>query len=478
MKNLIGNDWRDSSNLNVIEVFNPATNGLIDTVPNSTVDDVVLAVNLAKAAQPRWDNISLHERGDILVKFASLVKENKEDLANILSEESGKAYKESIEELDLLYQSTLSFVESAKHLYGQAISTSIENDDEKSIQFTTREAIGIVGVILPHTFRLDVFAKKIVSALVMGNAVIVKPSKKTPLTVTKIVYMLRQAGVYEAIVQIVHGEGKTVGQAIAMHPDVNLITFNGATANGIRVMAATSKNLSKSILSLGGNNAFILCKDGDVDLAVEEAARGRFYNAGQLSTCNKRFLIHTSLKEEFINKLIRRIGAIKLGLPTDKDTDLGCLIDEKAALKVEKQVNDMVATGAKLVIGGRRSGSFYEPTIISDVHHNMPVASNLDILGPVVPIIEFESLNDAIDIVNESAYGAGTSIFTRNTKIAMKMASLIRNGNIVINGSTLSNSIEITNEGWKYSGLGKEGVTATLEEMSKIKVIYLKDVLS
>jgi len=477
MKNLIGNDWRDSSNLNVTEVFNPATGGLLDTIPDSTVDDVVLAVNLAKGAQARWENVSLYERGDILIKFANLVRENKEDLASVLSEETGKALKESLEELDLLYNASISFVERAKHLYGLSIQSGMENEEDKSIQFTTREALGIVGVILPYNFKIDLLAQRVVSALIMGNAVIVKPSKKTPLAVTKLIYMLRQAGVYESVVQVIHGDGKTVGQALAMHPDVNLVTFNGSTANGIRVMGYSSKNLSKSLLSLGGNNAFILCKDGDVDLAVEEAARGRFYNCGQLNTCNKRFLIHTSLKEEFINKLIRRIGSIKLGLPTDKDTDLGCLINEKAALKVEKQVNDMVAMGAKLVIGGGRSGAFYEPTIISDVHRNMPVASNLDILGPVVPIIEFDTLNDAIDIVNSSAYGNATSIFTRNTKIAMKVSSFIKNGTIVVNGSTIDTSSLITSEGWKYSGVGREGITATLEEMSRIKVVVLKDIL-
>jgi len=477
MKNLIGNDWKDSSNLNVIEVFNPATEGLLDTIPDSTVDDVVLAVNLAKSAQTRWENTSLHERGDIIIKFANLVKENKDDIAGMLSEESGKAFKESLEEVESLYKLSLSFVESARHLYGVSMKGDIESKSDQSIQFTTREALGIVGVILPYNFKFDLLAKRVVSALIMGNAVIVKPSKRTPLAVTKLVYMLRQAGVYESVVQVIHGDGKTVGQALAMHPDVNLVTFNGSTANGIRVMGYSSKNLSKSLLSLGGNNAFILCKDGDVDLAVEEAARGRFYNCGQLNTCNKRFLIHTSLKEEFINKLIRRIGSIKIGLPDDKDTDLGCLIDAKSALKVEKQVNDMVSKGAKLVIGGGRSGSFYEPTILSDVTRDMPAASNLDILGPVVPIIEFETLNDAIDIVNQSAYGNATSIFTRNTKIAMKVASFIKNGRIIVNGSSVDCSYEISSEGWKYSGVGREGIVATLEEMSRVKVVVLNDIL-
>ncbi len=477
MKNLIGNDWRDSSNLNVIEVINPATGSLIDTIPSSTVDDVVLTVNLAKAAQPSWEATPLYERADLLIKFSKILKENTPDLASVLSEESGKALKESQEELDYLYEMTLSVVEEAKHLYGKSLSSGIEESLANSLQFTTREALGVVGVILPYNFRMDILAGKIISALIMGNAVIVKPSHHAPLAITKIVYMLRQAGVYEGVVQVIHGDGKTVGQAIAMHPDVSLITFNGSTANGIRVMATCAKNLTKSVLSLGGNNAFILCKDADVDLAVNEAARSRFYNAGQLNTANKRFIVHTSLKEEFINKLIRKIGSIKLGIPTDKDTDLGCLISEKAAEKVEKQVNDMVKVGAKLVIGGRRNGAFYEPTIISDVHRNMPVATNLDILGPVVSIIEFESLNDAIDIANSSAYGNATSVFTRNTKIAMKVASLLKSGNVIINGGTQNQMMQMTSEGWKYSGFGKEGVLGSLEEVSKVKVIVLKDVL-
>lgn len=477
MKNLIGNEWKDSSNLSVVEVINPATGGLIDTVPNSTVDDVVLAISLAKSAQERWKDTALYERGDILIKFANIVKENKEELANILSEESGKSLKESLKEVESLYKLTISYVEGAKHLKGDLVQPGQEKENNYSIQFSMREALGLVGVILPFNFRLEILAHKIVSALVMGNAVIIKPSTRTPLTITKIVYMLRQAGVYESVVQVIHGDGKTVGQAIAMHPDISLISFNGSTANGIRVMGALSKNLTKSILSLGGNNAFILCKDGDVDLAVEEAAIGRFYNAGQLNNCNKRFFVHNSLKEEFINKLIRRIGAIRIGLPTDSSTDLGCLIDDKAAEKVEKQVNEMIAMGAKLVIGGRREGAFYEPTIVSDVKSNMPVANNLDILGPVVSIIEFDNLNDAIDIVNQSAYGSGASIFTRNLKLAMKMSELIECGNVVINGSTLNQIVEISSEGWKYSGSGKEGINSVLKEMSRVKTITFKDVL-
>lgn len=477
MKNLIGNDWKDSSNLNVNEVFNPATGGLIDTVPDSTVDDVVSVVNLAKGAQSKWENTSFRQRGQMLIKFVKIIRENEEELANVLSEESGKVLKESLEELDTLCDTTLSFVETAKHLHGSTIQEGLTNDEDNSIQFTRREAIGVVSVIFPAIFKLDLFAKRVVSALIMGNAVVVKPSKKTPLTITKLVYMLRQAGVYESVVQVIHGDGKTVGQALAMHPDVNVVTFDGSTANGIKVMGNASKNLSKTILGLGGNNAFIVCKDADVDFAVNEAARSRFYNAGQLNTANKRFLVHKDLKEEFINKLIRRIGSIKLGLPTDKDADFGCLISDKAADKVEKQVKELIASGAKLVIGGGKSGAFYEPTIISEVTSDMKVATNLDILGPVVPIIEFESINDAIELVNSSAYGNATSVFTKSTKMAMKVATLVKNSTVVVNGNSLDVSNEIDSEGWKYSGVGHDGTIATLKEMSREKVIVLNDIL-
>lgn len=477
MKNLIGNDWKDSSSLNVVEVINPATSSLIDTVPSSTVDDVVLAIGLAKNAFSRWEDTTVFERGEILTKFAKLLKEDKEELANVFSEESGKALKESLSEIDSFYNITLSLIANAKNLYGTMVPNGIENEKDYSLQFTNRTPLGIVGVILPGVFKLELLAHKLVSALLMGNAVIVKPSSKAPLLVTKIVYMLRQAGIYEGVVQVIHGDGKVVGQAIAMHPDVSLVTFNGTTANGIRVMTAASKNLTKTVLGLEANNAFVLCKDGDVDLAVEEAAKGRFYNAGQLNSANKRFIIHKSLKEEFINKLIRKIGSVKLGEPNDKDTDLGCLITEDAAKKVEKQVNDMIAAGAKLVIGGRRSGAFYEPTILTDIDRKMPVALNLNINGPVIPIIEFENLNDAVDIVNESVYADGVSIFTKNLKIAFKLAAFIQNGEVVVNGSTVNYVNEISKEGWKYSGTGKEGLVASLEEMSKVKTVILKDIL-
>jgi len=477
MKNLIGNDWKDSSSLNVVEVMNPATSSLIDTVPNSTVDDVVLAVNLAKVAYSKWEDTTIFERGEILSKFAKLIKEDKEELASVLSEESGKALKESLGELDSFYEITMSLIANAKSLYNISSLNGVESEKDSALQLTTRTPLGVVAVLLPGVFRLDLLAHKIISALLMGNAVVVKPSNKSPLVVTKIVYMLRQAGVYEGVVQVIHGDGKVVGQAIAMHPDVNLVAFDGTTANGIRVMSAAAKNLTKTVLSLEGNNAFVVCKDADIDLAVEEAAIGRFYNAGQLSDSNKVFLVHTSVKEEFINKLIRKIGAIKLGSPNDKDTDLGCLISEDAAKKVEKQVNDMIAVGAKLVIGGRRSGAFYEPTILSEVHRNMPVATNLNINGPVISVIEFDKLNDAVDIVNDSVYAKGVSVFTRNIKLAFKLATFIKNAKVVVNGSTINNINGITTEGWKYSGVGKEGLVSSLEEMSKVKSIVLKDVL-
>jgi len=475
MKNLIGNDWRDSSNLNVTEVYNPATKNLIDTVPSSTIDDVVLAVNNAKINQPGWDNVSVMERCEILTKFIRILKEENEFVAKVLSEESGKTLNESLLEIDSLCEMTQLLIGEARRLYGKSVRKNDESVD--SLLVTIREPLGVVGVILPKLFTMDTLAFKVISAILMGNAVIIKPSRRVPLTVTRIAYMLRQAGVHESIVQVVHGEGKVVGQALAMHPDVNVIAFNGSTANGIRVIGTASKNLNKTLLNLSGNNAFVVCRDANIDLAVDEAIVGRFYNAGQLNTSNKRFIVQKSLKEVFINKLVDRIKKINVGLPNSKKTDMGCLISEQAAQKVEKQVDDMINTGAKLVIGGRRKGSFYEPTIVSDVLPTMPVASNLDILGPVISIIEFDKLNEAVDIINQSAYALGTSIFTNDLKVAIKMASLIESGKVIINSSTINKAKELNVDGWKYSSFGREGVTASLEEMSREKIIVLDNIL-
>ena len=477
MKNLIGKNWCDASDGKVIEVINPANNVLIDTVPDSSLDNVERCVEEAKIGQKVWEKYSIHERGEILYKFKNLVMKNKDYLARLLSDETGKPIKEAMAEVNNINISIPAFVEQSRHMYGNTIPAGTEPGQEKTIQITTASPVGVVVAIIPFNFPLDLFGQKVPSALVMGNSVIVKPSTYNPLTLTKLVELLIEAGVPYGAVQILHGQGKIVGQALARNKGVDLVSLTGSTEAGIETMATCSSNMTHVMLELGGNDAFILDNDGDVDLAVEEVIWGRMYNTGQVCCASKRFLIHNDVKDEFTNKLISRLSQIRVGDPSSMDSDMGCLISEKAAINVEEQVNKTVQSGAKILMGGLRHGAFYLPTVLTDVNRDMEVMKDMEIFGPVVPILGFDTIDEAIEIANQSSFGLCGNIFTRDMKKAVKVANALECGGAVINGASFYRSFEMPFGGWKYSGMGNEGVMTTLKEMSRTKTIVLKNIL-
>ena len=477
MKNLIGNSWKPASNGEYIKVFNPYNYMILDTIPNSTYDDINEAVKISHESKKKWIGLSIHERCEIMLKFRELVKKEQYELAKLLTSESGKNITDSESEIADLISLTTAFVEKARHMYGDVIPAGLDEENDDTIQITSREPIGLVAAILPFNFPVITFGHKVPSALIMGNTVIVKPSCKTPLTITKLVYLLRTAGIPEGVIQVVHGNGEQAGNALAKHPDIELITFSGSTSNGMKVMEAASPNLTKVLLELGGNDAMIVCQDADIDLAIEEAIKGRLYNMGQSSSSTKRFLVHKDKKNEFVNGLLRRVHEMKYGSPMDPKSNLSCLIDEEAAIKVEEQVKKLEEMGAHIVFGGHRNKNYFEPTIIVDVKEEMNVSSNVEIMGPIISIIEFTDINDAIEIVNRSPYGLAASIFTKNIKTAFKASKCLETGTVIINGSTNYRSNEMAYGGWKYSGFGTEGVSSTLEQLSLVKTTVLKNVL-
>ncbi len=477
MRNLINGQLADASNNQVIEIINPSNNKLIDTVPNATIEDVDIAVNYAEKASKTWKEVPLHERGEIILKFSSLVEENKEELAQLLMSETGKPINEARGEIANTKTFCHAYVEKAKHLYGINIPVGNEPGQEKTMQFTIRQPLGVVACIIPFNFPCDLFGQKVPSALIMGNSVIVKPSTYNPLTLHRYCELLKEAGIPDGVITCLSGDGKTVGQSLAKHKKVHLVSVTGSTAVGKETMATASQNLTHVLLELGGNDAFILDKDGDINLAVEELIWGRLYNAGQVCCASKRFLIHNDIKDEFTKKVIDKVRTIKIGRPELEDTQLGCLINENAAIRVEEQVNKTISEGASLVFGGRRNGAFYEPAILTNVTKNMEVMKDMEIFGPVIPICGFNDIDEAIEISNQSEYGLCGNIITSNINNAMKVATALEVGGAIINGASFFRSTEMPFGGWKQSGIGNEGISTTLEEMSRIKTIVLKNVL-
>ena len=476
MKSLIGKDWCDAKDNSVIEVTNPATGELVDTVPNLSAEEVNAAVDYAYEAQKEWAKLPIHERCQIMMKFVDLVERDKEKLAKTLSDETGKPIKEARAEIANIKIGVPAYVEKVKHDYGNLIPRGTEKGQENTIQYTIQQPLGVCVAIIPFNFPSDIFINKIPPALLMGNAAILKPASVNPLTLTKYVELLVEAGVPAGVISVVHGSGTVVGTALTSNKKVSIVSLTGSTTAGIDAATNCASHLAHSSLELGGNDAFIICEDGDIDLAVEETVWGRLYNTGQVCCATKRFLVQNSVKDEYIAKMIEKIKTLKVGYPSEEDTDIGCLISEAAAVEVENQVNKTVEQGAKIVYGGRRNGAFFEPTIIDGITRDMDVAKDMEIFGPVISVIGFETIEEAVEIANQSIYGLSGSIITKDMNKAIKVSEMMECGGFVVNGASFFRSFEQPFGGWKYSGIGNEGIMTTLREMSRTKTVILKNI--
>ena len=477
MKSLIGGEWRDAKDGKVIEVINPATGELVDTVPSLSKEEIDEAVEVAFKAQKEWEAKSVVERCKVISKFAELVLRDKDELAKTLSDETGKPIREAIAEIANIQIGVPAYVEKVKHEYGNMIPRGTEAGQENTLQYTIQQPLGVVVAIIPFNFPSDIFINKVPPALLMGNSVILKPASVNPLTLTKYVALLVEAGVPAGVIEVVHGSGSVVGTALTSNPKVNMDSLTGSTEAGIDAAKNCAEHCAHSSLELGGNDAFIICEDGDLDLAVEETVWGRLYNTGQVCCASKRFLVQNSVKDEYIRKMVDKINTLKVGMPSDPTSDIGCLISEEAAIEVERQVNETVAQGATVVIGGRRKRAFYEPTILDNVTKDMDVAKDMEIFGPVITVIGFDTIEEAIEIANQSKFGLSGSIITRDMNKAFKVSEKMECGGFVINGASFFRSFEQPFGGWKYSGIGNEGIMTTLKEMSRMKTVILKNIM-
>lgn len=476
MKMIIDGKKVDSVSKETFDVIAPATGKVVDSVPKATAEDIEKAVTAAVKGQKEWEKFSVTERADVLYKFVNIVEENKESLAQILSAENGKPITEARAEIGNIKIAFRAFAEHAKHYYGSIIPPGTEAGQENHIQMVTREPIGVVACIIPFNFPCDLYDQKVAPALMMGNAAIVLPSSDNPLTLMRLTEMLVEAGVPDGAIQCLTAPG-AVKDAAVSDPRVHLVTLTGSTEVGIGTAKIAAENLTHTALELGGNDAFIVLDDGDVDLAVDELIWARMYNTGQVCCASKRFLIHNSLKDEFAEKAVAKIKELNYGDPAKDETQIACLISEKAAIKVEKEVTLTVEQGGRIILGGKRDGAFYEPTVIVDVPKTADVAKDMEIFGPVVPIIGFDTDEEAIEIANSSVFGLSSCVFSKDQKRAFKVARAMEAGGAVINGASFFRSFEMPFGGWKHSGIGTEGVMSTFDEMTRVKTIVLKNII-
>lgn len=462
---------------NVIEVTNPYDNTVVGTVPNATKEQVDQAVDRAVAAQKEWKKVSVYKRVELVQNFLKLVEANRDDLARTLCLESGKTITEVGIEMNNIFTAWNAFCEKIKHLYDSVIPNGLEYGHDKNLVITRREPLGVVACIIPFNFPCNLFNQKVAPAILAGNAAIVKPASNNPLTICKLVDLLHQAGIPENVVQVVTGSGSKVGNYLCENEKIAAISLTGSTSVGIDVAKSAANTLKTVALELGGNDAFIVLQDADLELAVTEAVNARFFNAGQICCAPKRFLIHKSLYSQFLEMCVERISKFQFGNPLNKETKVGTVISEKAAKEIEEQIHLTVAQGGHILLGGKRNGAFVEPTVIADVPFDADIMHDMEVFGPVMPVTSFEKEEEALALANDSMYGLGASVFTKDMKKAMYFTQEFEAGSVVINGSSYFRSFEMPFGGYKYSGVGAEGVYSTFDELTTTKCIVLKGIM-
>lgn len=476
MKMLIGGKEVDASNGAVMDNYNPATGKVIDTVPCASPEDVDQVIRNAVEGQKEWAAIPFHKRMEILEKFVQLAQQNEETIARIMAEEGGKPIAQALGEVGRVKDAFRLYMAEARTMYGKTIPLNSEPRGLGDVCFTVFEPLGVIAAICAFNFPGVLFSHKAAAALCAGNSVIIKPASDTPGATMMMTKLLLEAGVPGNTAQCITGSGATVGDALAADPRVSGVTLTGSTKVGIHVAQLCAAQLKPYSLELGGNDPFVIFDDTDIDEAVAQALGGRIANAGQICCSSKRFIVHNAIKNAFAQKLAQALSEMKIGDPLAPDTKIGPLINENAARKVIRQIEDAVSQGARILYGGQRQGCFVTPTILVDVPKSSSVATDEEIFGPVFPVIGFETLEEAIAIANNSQYGLSAGILTKDMKKAMAFALAVDCGACVVGGNGNYRLTQQPFNGHKMSGVGSEGTMYTLHEMVKTKTIVLKDV--
>lgn len=477
MKMLIGGEFVDASNGSVSTVVNPATGEVIDTIPEATLADLDRAIALAVEGQKEWSAIPLHRKLAILEKYCQMMEENIEEITRLACQEGGKPVEQARTEV---YANTAIFriyMSAANTFYGKTLPYNAEARSQGDVVFTIHEPLGVFANLVPFNYPVELAAHKLAPMLVTGNSVVLLPSSKTPRTAIFIVDQLIKAGVPAKAVSCVTGQGSVIGAAAVADSRVAAVSFTGSTEVGISLAKTCSKSLRPVSLELGGNDPLIIFNDADYELALTEAIGGRIGNAGQTCCASKRFLVQRGIYDKFVADLADRLSRVKIGDPSDPSVELGPCIREEAAINVEKQIALTIAQGGELVCGGTRSGAFIDPTVIK-VTADMDIANDMEVFGPVWPVIPFDTMEDALAIANQSCFGLSSGVISTNIHTAMQVANRIEAGACIINGTGNYRLAHQPFGGYKYSGIGREGAVCTLEEMTQQKTIAFKGILN
>jgi acyl-CoA reductase-like NAD-dependent aldehyde dehydrogenase len=471
MKMFVAGQWVDKSSC--IEVRNPFDDTVIDTVPAASPDDVEAATAGALEGARIMRSMPGHERSRILRRAADLIGQKSEKLGRLISTEEGKTLAEGVFEVSRSRETIELSAEEAKRLTGEVLPIDGAPGGAGRLGFTLRVPCGVVAAITPFNFPLNLVCHKVGPALAAGNAVVVKPASDTPLSALTLVEILLEAGLPPLAIACLTGAGGTIGDALSKDRRVRKISFTGSREVGEHICQVAG--LKRVTMELGSNSPIIVMRDADLEKVAAATVATGYANAGQVCISTQRVLALAPVYGDLIDALRPKVEAITLGNPLEEKTRMGPMVREADAKRVESWIDEAVSGGAKLVTGGKRRGTMYEPTILADVDPQMRV-SREELFGPAVVVAKAESIEEAIRMANDSPYGLSAGIFTENITWAMQFARGVESGNLHINWGPQWRADLMPYGGLKESGFGKEGPKYAVAEMTELKTVILHGV--
>jgi betaine-aldehyde dehydrogenase len=468
----IGGEWRESADGLRFERRSPAHGHVVSTFPEATSADVEAAINAANVAFRRgpWPKLKGVERARILLAVADGIKARAEEMSLLESLETGKPLSQARGEVNGCVDLWQYAASLARTTSGDAYDTL----GEDMLGIVLRQPVGVVGLITPWNFPIWILSQKLPFALAAGCACVVKPSELTSSTTVILMEILAQAGVPAGVVNVVTGKGPTVGQPLAEHPAVSMLSFTGSTRVGSLLGGLASKHLKKVALELGGKNPQIVFPDCDWDAMVDAAVFGVYFNAGECCNSGSRVLVHESIADRFTQAVVERAREVPVGDPLHPDCRIGAIVSENQLSEILDNIGKGVEAGARLQLGGKRydaPGLFLEPTIISDVKPEMSIARD-EIFGPVLSIISFSDMQEAIDIANDTAYGLSAAVWSNDVNTCLTVARGVDAGTVWVN-TFLDGYPELPFGGFKASGVGRELGKQAVEDYTETKTVQL-----
>lgn len=468
-KMFLAGEWVNSDR--IIEVRDPQDNSIIDTVPAASVEDMHKCIEAAKEGAKIAAAMPVHERMEVINKAADYIEANKEKYARTIAQEGSKTIREATKEVARCIQTLRISGEEARRIHGETIPFDQMPGNENRVGYYYRVPIGIIGAITPFNDPLNLVAHKVGPAIASGNAIIVKPATVTPLSALLLAEAFAKAGLPPKVLAVVTGYGHEIGDVLVTHPAIRMISFTGGLEAGEGIVRKAG--LKKIGMELGSNSPVIVLEDAHLEEAVESTVSGAFWAAGQNCLGVQRIYVQEGIFNQFEAAFVKRTNQYKIDDKQSETTDMGPLITEKEAIRVENMVNEALQKGAVLLTGGTRNGAFYSPTILKNIPEDSTIAKE-EIFGPVVMLFPVSNLDEAIEKSNGVNYGLQAGIFTKNIDKAHKAIAKMDVGGIMINDSSDYRIDAMPFGGMKNSGLGREGIKFAIHEMTEPKLVCFK----